>query len=166
MNTERSVYKVGRVLRRAWDRPGIASLFAQGTYAHTYRQGIPYENEHAPFFLFTEEQAARAFLQNVQDRFEQTARLAIWQGTATEIWECPSHVYLDYKRERWPSYWRAYQRLRGAGFPDDPANEAQFFSAVALHALASPISAGTVLCPAFRLDECLCLVHGVAGLPA
>jgi hypothetical protein len=58
MNTELTIYKVGRVLRRAWDSHGIGSLFAQGTYAHTYRQGIYYENEHAPFFLFTEEQAA------------------------------------------------------------------------------------------------------------
>lgn len=166
MNTARSIYKVGRMVRLAWGRPGIASLFAQGSYAHTYREGITYENEHAPFFLFTQEQAARAFLLTARERFEPATRLALWRGEANEHWATPTHVYLDYKRERWPSYWRAYRRLRAAGFPDVPAPETNFFSAVALYSLASPVSAGTVLCPAFRLDECLCLAQGTAGLTA
>jgi hypothetical protein len=49
MKTERSIYKVGRVLRLAWDRPGIASLFARGTYAHTYREAHPLRKRARPF---------------------------------------------------------------------------------------------------------------------
>jgi hypothetical protein len=158
-----TIYKVGRLLRRAGNRPGIGSLFAQGTYALTYRAGVLYENEHAPFFLFIEEQAARAFLVQVQERFEDAIRLALWRGGAAECWTCPGHVYLGYKRERWPAFWRAYKRMRGAGAQRGQSSEEEFFRAVASHPLASPVAPGTVLCPAFQLEECLCEVRGALG---
>ncbi len=161
-----TVYKVGRELRRFHDLPGIASLYAQGTYAHAYRQGIQYKNYHAPFFLFTNEQQARAFLAEARERFTLAVGLALWRGTATEIWESPSHVYTGYKRNRWPSYWRAYARQRRRGLFASDVDDEQFFSTVALHPLASPISPGTVLCPVFRLADCLVVVQGGVGLPA
>ena len=166
MNSELTIYKVGRALRQDWRLPGIGSLFAEGTYAHTYRQGIPYENARAPFFLFTEKQAALAFLHRVQERFPSTTRLALWRGTAAECWECPSHAYLGYKRDRWPSFWRAYQAMRGGQRDSARTSAEHFFSAVASHPLASPVAAGTLLCPAFQLVDCLCVLRGAQGRTA
>ena len=155
---EYPVYKVGRTLRRFQNRPGFASLYAEGTYVHTYRQGIQYENYHAPFFLFINEQQARAFLAETQERFVPTVSLALWRGTTIEIWNSPSHVYSGYKRDLWPSYWRAYERQQTRG--TFQKNEKSFFTTVALHPLASPIATGTVLSPVFRPDDCLIIVHG------
>ena len=118
-----------------------------------------------PSLYYTGDQA-RAFLADAQERFTLAVGLALWRGTATEIWESPSHVYTGYKRNRWPSYWRAYARQRRRGLFASDVDDEQFFSTVALHPLASPISLGTVLCPVFRLDDCLIVVQGGVGLPA